>query len=139
MNRARATGGWIELCEDCALKRMSFDDAGEPFEAELHCCEACLGQAAAAITDGWQPIQTAPKDGTEVLLAFPAGRLAQAWYCDNGEAPEMWVVGSILMQALAMMGDAGAMPGTMGVGVDPRGAFAPTHWMPLPEAPEAGA
>lgn len=58
----------------------------------------------------WQPIETAPKDGTDILLGFandnrPA--VVAGWY-DNWEEYD-----------------------TINV-VKGR----PTHWMPLPEAPE---
>jgi hypothetical protein len=60
----------------------------------------------------WQPIETAPKDGTRVLT-FGPDRIVTAYF-DPGvrgherEFPAGW-----------------------------RGAFEPTHWMPLPAPPEA--
>ena len=66
----------------------------------------------------WQPIETAPQDGTKVLLLVsdystsPAAidgiqkNCAVGWF---SSIPPMWVHGH---------------------------SFGPTHWMPLPELPE---
>ena len=86
----------------------------------------------------WQPIETAPKDGTEVLLAFDGAfksHVAQAWYSDGVERPALWVIGSILLDAL----QAEYLPGTpCAVGLNPEGhkIIRPSKWMPLPEVPE---
>jgi len=59
----------------------------------------------------WQPIATAPKDGTQVLL-FRAGKsMVQGWW-NRGGAFHMphWST--------------------------PSGLFDPTHWRPLPPPPE---
>lgn len=72
--------------------------------------------AAPAAPAGWQPIETAPKDGTQIALATHktahAGRWQQRMYGDN-----WW-----------MSGDYVAAFST----INP-----PTHWMPLPAAPGA--
>lgn len=66
----------------------------------------------------WQPIETAPKDGTEVLYYGPKGMLIGnefpgyfrgLWASLNGE-PRGFAVSA---------------------------AMAATHWMPLPEPPRA--
>ncbi|UNY40271.1 hypothetical protein KLEP181_gp30 [Paracoccus phage vB_PmaP_KLEP18-1] len=70
---------------------------------------------------GWQPIETAPKDGTLILMFWPesvnnrtlghvisTGSIDDDWWdVDN------WTAGKILDE----------------------GATKPTHWMPLPPAP----
>ena len=67
----------------------------------------------------WQPIETAPRDGTEILLYV--GTLCHdygvAWW--NGE---WWEMGS---RECAGMKDRFDVE-----------FGAPTHWMPLPEPPE---
>lgn len=62
---------------------------------------------------GWQPIETAPKDGTEIDVWCVDHRVANAWWCN---ADNKWR--------------------TYG---DDRITWThqPTHWMPLPEAPNA--
>lgn len=64
----------------------------------------------------WQPVETAPKDGRELLLAFGCGigdvpaPLICAWSVNDGH----WLVVGAELEVLTQ----------------------PTHWMPLPAAPE---
>jgi hypothetical protein len=72
----------------------------------------------------WQPAETAPKDGTRVILFFPSlknkiqvGHYMQTETRDNGEITyqnEGWFFG--------------------GFGL--HNSFVPSHWMPLPEPPK---
>lgn len=60
----------------------------------------------------WQPIESAPKDGVEVLAYFEDGGCYVA-ACRDG----VWIEGNYL---------------------NPKDApelFTPTHWMPLPDPP----
>lgn len=62
----------------------------------------------------WQPIETAPKDGTRVFV-FANGRLTEAWFCsETGLWPHD--------EPYSEEGE----PCNVGM---------PTHWMPLPKAP----
>jgi hypothetical protein len=96
------------------------DDNTRALWAEL------LAAAPKAAQSGWQPIETAPKDGREVLLRC-GSRVGAAMWCtwpsryDNDrsileEAGEAWSVG--------LDGDTWDED------------KAPTHWMPLPAAPK---
>lgn len=59
----------------------------------------------------WRPIETAPKDGTAVLLNLPEmGDVVSGAFCDG-----RWEDNG--MAQCRFMGD-------------------PTHWMPLPEPPK---
>jgi hypothetical protein len=70
----------------------------------------------------WQPIETAPKDGTDMILLvpdFPAGRRVRIGHYVNSEhrdhgkvtyAHQYWYVGHLL-----------------------GGEINPTYWMPLPD------
>ena len=58
----------------------------------------------------WQPIETAPKDGSSILLATPKGRIADGF----------WAL-------------------TYGVWSWPYVMVEPTHWMPLPAPPGSQA
>lgn len=59
----------------------------------------------------WQPIETAPKDGTDILTWT---HLPDAF---NPYIVVKWKRGTW-------------------VAVDPLGEYLPTHWMPLPEPPQ---
>ena len=70
----------------------------------------------------WQPIETAPKDGTEILLKIPQlweepqGRIGSGDYfsaCWYDESSEFWV---------------NRLGGWISL-------YRPTHWMPLPKSP----
>ena len=74
---------------------------------------------------GWLPIETAPKDGTRIMLGyFPdymdgkqqGGHPQIAWWNDT---KNLWCSGLGFLKA--------------------KGAFSPTHWMPLPEPPDRKA
>lgn len=63
----------------------------------------------------WQPIASAPKDGSTILLCEGTRAFQGFWYADNGYwVPSAW-------------GDYASLE---------ESATNPTHWMPLPEAPE---
>lgn len=60
----------------------------------------------------WQPITTAPKDGTAVLGWSPSWlRLLTIWWDDNPKC-RCWIGGGYMQRTLP-----------------------PTHWMPLPAPP----
>ncbi len=67
--------------------------------------------AASRVPDEWRPIDTAPKDGTVVLLAGKQGRMADGYFGQpKGWAnPDSWIWPFIHAN--------------------------PTHWMPMPAAP----
>jgi hypothetical protein len=72
------------------------------------------------MTGVWQPIETAPKDSTAILLwPYTPGDI---W---SGHAPKEVALGYYVAD---------------GVWLNPEDAFGttfePTHWMPLPEPPE---
>lgn len=59
----------------------------------------------------WRPIETAPKDGTEVLLNCDGYFQIGSWCYDESEpARTVWACGSFMFHG-------------------------PTHWMPLPNPP----
>ena len=62
--------------------------------------------------DGWQPIETAPKDGTEVLV---------------------WDDGCVVAAFFGRLGWQLTQTGAYAEDADLYGA--PTHWRPLPEGP----
>lgn len=80
-------------------------------EADQDLCDVCYWRTRAP---QWQPIQTAPKDGT--VWAFNGEQGVMAWSEGDGWALWVW--------ADALLSD-----------VDPAPAQ-PTHWQPLPAPPE---
>lgn len=65
----------------------------------------------------WQPIETAPKDGTQILLFWPyitqeGGVTTGHWYRAGEGVPDRWY--SPIVNGYATP---------------------PTHWMPLPSPP----
>ena len=71
--------------------------------------------AEEGMTD-WQPIETAPMNGTE-FLAFRKGEIAVAYRIPRDDC-EMWKFGR------------------SSASIEACPEFKPTHWMPLPEAPK---
>jgi hypothetical protein len=79
----------------------------------------------------WQPIETAPKDGTRVLAYWPdvlannSATQVESWYGPRGHEQMLltWQSGEmqLVWQSAFEWAD---------------GPNAPTHWMPLPEPPE---
>jgi hypothetical protein len=57
----------------------------------------------------WQPIDTAPRDGTRVLMCGPLDRMAVGWFNDDCDGRAMW---------------------------DWDADGVPTDWMPLPAPPQ---
>ncbi len=71
----------------------------------------------------WQPIDTAPKDGTEVLVYF-GGRVGvkSAAWTGSSSGLTIWCVDDEKHGPFPVRGYSEPYP---------------THWMPLPAAPEA--
>ena len=72
---------------------------------------------ATAKVQQWQPIETAPKDGTNILLVNRAGNVATGLWQGNGEYEGWWLRG-------------GNRPNTFF-----NHHYGPSYWMPLPEPP----
>jgi hypothetical protein len=68
----------------------------------------------------WQPIETAPKDGTAILVCsawtMPDGLYRVGWIADGFFDGGHWLFGWL--------------------DLDPEEYSPPTHWMPLPAPPE---
>jgi hypothetical protein len=75
----------------------------------------------------WQPIETAPKDGTEVLLAVGGIVDTGNWQAESPVGLESGVIVDPVLPE-----------GWYGLrGLCPWDGVQPTHWMPLPEPPQA--
>ena len=65
---------------------------------------------------GWQPIETAPRDGANVLLFFPWNQLGENIVTEGFWLEDFWW--------------------TLIWKVSPAKDHAPSHWMPMPEPPK---
>lgn len=79
----------------------------------------------------WQPIETAPKDGTSVLLC---------WAINADGKPIDWrkdlKTAQVFVQVASWWSDDGWVVYCSQI-EEPRLHFNPTNWMPLPAPPEA--
>lgn len=117
-----------EKCESgCHEPAMHHDSEGVPLCDE--CWKALLDESA----NGWQPIETAPKDGTEIL----------GWREDCGVLLIRWTSCSEFLtdseldkmdEGTAYREDWFCADFVQGARLE--GEEAPTHWLPLPEPPQ---
>lgn len=94
------------LAIDRALTGIVPDE--HPLRSRLVEIAAMRAQTAPGVLDGWQPIETAPKDGTHVLLANKSGtRVADGMYGNY----KVWSWPYVMVE--------------------------PAYWRPMPAAPNA--
>ena len=106
--------GWIFGAVDG--KHRKEDDAQAMLAASCRCRDEIEEKEVAEMKDDWRPIETAPKDGTKVLM-FPSPHGFYAGY---------WIGHwTDLYGGVWYMDDIGHL----------NGMWAPTHWMPLPPPP----
>lgn len=87
---------------------------------------SALRAAGYAVEQGWQPIATAPRDGTPVIGCV---------YCPTGIDPAHWVV-FICWWTDGNPGAFNKPSGWMSDSCEDFGGHEhPTHWRPLPEGP----
>lgn len=72
----------------------------------------------------WQPIETAPKDGTQVLLCDGMWGPWVGWWGTHDGAPDNWWFVDLALPKT---------PDNLNSWVVGHG---PTHWMPLPDPPK---
>lgn len=82
-------------------------------EKMVHRLADALSQPIAGVPEGWRPISTAPKDGTDILVWGPHGHDCMVvWWAEDGASPYCWET----------------LDG-------PTYGDVFTHWQPLPEPP----
>lgn len=103
-------------------QRYDTDRTQHAYQGFLGALAALAPSAApvAAEPEGWQPIETAPKDGTEVVLwlGAPYSEVANAWWFEPWANWQM-----------------GELPNALDDEMHGIGSAVPTHWQPLPAAP----
>ena len=109
----------IEILECGEPNFADYNTVGDYDDAVLRYRRAKTHAIEVMRLSEWQPIETAPKDGTLVLVAHPVTMRSDtdqivrvAWMKDGlwASHPSCWLVNEHM----------------------------PTHWMPLPPAPEGG-
>lgn len=125
-----------------------------PQEATGNVVHALMQQNAALraeIEGRWQPIESAPKDGQEILIFYPAYRLCGAGETyrkvDHNRVDVGVLIGSKIATAYwysAEQGhwwskpDGGYWETLSGQSLGGLAESAPTHWQPLPKPPAEG-
>lgn len=126
------------LAKDLA-DEIEADLDGRPEKGTLLCLSNAEARALAALLRGvvWQPIETAPKDGTRILLASSAvseaGKPAE-WTISVGQWVPEFEIASYPDDGLLYRG-AWSDFTVASWGYQEFTELSPTHWMPLPAPP----
>ena len=114
----------LERCAEAMYRAMQFDCGGTLRVRHRRWARAVLDEAAKPAPggpktrEGWQPIETAPKDGRDFLVWNRENRVRKARWYERSSSD----LGISLYE---------------GDGVNSfKGGIQPTHWMPLPAPPE---
>lgn len=105
----------VDIADDAYYQNGEQHEYAETIRAALQ------GAAMSQKVDEWQPIETAPKDGTDILIyCKDTHEMFVAFYATQIETGQQdWII-------------ARAKDGTCFV------LKSPTHWMPLPPQPKGG-
>lgn len=110
---------YLAMCPRVFVRALR-DPIGADTEFELSEGQATALLRARENADGWRPIETAPKDGTKVLLFWPQRPPADVgWYALDDLPPKR-----ALEEGFRAHGDRCIPPEQ------------PTHWRPLPAPPD---
>jgi hypothetical protein len=97
------------LCEDCAKVFCPHGERGHFFHDGCPQCDATEASVGQEAPPGWQPIETAPRDGTCVIGLDTKDGVGRTHWSEKYN-PHCWADDDELL-------------------------VKPTHWMPLPAAP----
>ncbi len=113
-NATPATREWYALSED--IRTAAVELAG-PLRPMTHIeTLLAIGRAIAGERerDRWQPIETAPRDGTRILLRLSNGEVFSGWGTEEAGFQKFHADGTDI------------------------GWLNPRHWQPLPSPPSGG-
>ena len=96
------------------IAQLIADETGAAWDDKLDQADRILSLIRAE--DGWMPIESAPKDGTRIILAW-GGASVVGFYLDNSKTNHPWQGWKV--PSMEPM---------------PRGLV--THWRPLPSPPK---
>ncbi len=106
------------------LKVGEYPEGNEEFSAQV---DKVINDKLNGQVDGWLPIESAPRDGTHILILCPNDRICVAFYDEK----QKFIVGNWHVPVPCL--------GGFGHGSDTvihSDEDLPTHWMPLPKPPE---
>ena len=83
------------------------------------------------MTEQWQPIETAPRDGTEILIWKATWDFAPKAKWDLVDGDDGWFGAWVFSETLCL----GESEGLLGWNEDIEYGSMPTHWCPLPKPP----
>lgn len=141
--------GYFVECEGCSASGEPFDIQGEmPDRDEFtkehaiaawnrraataspaHASDEIPGNTSTLPPPAWRLIETAPRDGTHIIIAFGQDGVMEAWWRDDDADPYPWKFVDRGTPGSTGEAAGGFINGSREV----RGG--PTHWMPLPDAP----
>jgi hypothetical protein len=104
---------WRDRWDDAESARQDARSECEIAQTRLNKAVAEVARLTQEQSSGWQPIETAPKDGTWFLAHEPGESMkAMRWDTDTRDKNHAWRDHELLK-------------------------YEPTHWMPLPDPPAA--
>jgi hypothetical protein len=121
---ADGSGHCTESTTDASQASGKTEDLRALLSDQPHPSVATGHPEQGALLSGWQPIETAPKDGSHILIAIGSDYIGSAFYADDDSDPYPW----------KFFNRNGIKPLANGIRDDLVG---PTHWMPLPSPPRA--
>lgn len=121
--RLDRNAGWRDERWRCITDPNLLAEAASRIRALSEALQEACHERDGLLVPEWQPIETAPKDGTVIWLAKEGHMRLGLW--TNGAEHENHGTK-----------DGGWIDWVNAHGTGPRGLrFAPTHWMPLPTPP----
>jgi hypothetical protein len=117
-----------------AMESLADDEIAEILDGFADCLESIAAHLSGMAADTWQPIETAPRDGTEIVVCWPKVEIDDDCELTNKAIGYVRAISSFA-------GGAWVEPEFLeanGPSFDDDWDFAmsPSHWMPLPAAPE---
>ncbi len=109
---------WAATDETCRVVEALGMNESRRFDSALYLSTQMEAYAAARVREAleWRPIETAPRDGTRVILVW-GGESINGFFLNNSQSLRPWAGWRTESMVPAPIGQ-------------------PTHWMPLPPPPQ---